>query len=308
MTKTIDHVLLTRFNLPTLGAESTIRAKDGWLQDRVGLFERYCLPSVTAQTNPDFHWVLYFDPESPAWLRERISRWESDERVHPIFREAVSHDELMDDLAKVSGARRDVLLTTNVDNDDGLAADFVARIQNIVPSHERSALYLVNGVIRRKRELYLREDRNNAFCSVREPWSGAFGCWADWHNRLERHMPVEEIEGDPGWLQVIHGSNVSNRVRGRRIAGSVYLPNFGDLLDGIETPGRWSAVQDFVVGRPMRGLRDVSRFAVKRLLVDRLGKNGFDDFKAGLARLRQWRPRTDRPRHQRGGDNDVEVS
>jgi hypothetical protein len=28
---TIDHVLLTRFNLPSRGLESLIRAKDGWL-------------------------------------------------------------------------------------------------------------------------------------------------------------------------------------------------------------------------------------------------------------------------------------
>ena len=39
-------------------------------------------------------------------------------------------------------------------------------------------------------------------------------CWSDWHNQLGRHMDVVEVEGEPGWLQVIHGANVSNRVRG----------------------------------------------------------------------------------------------
>lgn len=301
MTATIDHVLLTRFNLPTLGAESTIRAKEGWLRDRVGLFERYCLPSVVTQTNADFQWIIYFDPESPEWLRERIARWESDERIHPIFRESVSHEEVLDDLAMVTGARGDTLLTTNLDNDDGLATDFVARLQNVDPKHLRSAMYLVNGVIRRDHELYLREDRSNAFCSVREPWDGALGCWADWHNRLGRHLEVEEIAGGPAWLQVIHDSNVSNRVRGRRVDAAGYLPVFGRLLDGIESPSRWSSIQDLVVGRPLRSIRDGLRHAAKRLLFRGLGKSGLDEFKSGLARLGQWRLGTGRLQNQTNG-------
>ncbi len=42
----VDHVLLTRFNLPTPGVEGLIRAREGWLQDRIELFELYCAPSV----------------------------------------------------------------------------------------------------------------------------------------------------------------------------------------------------------------------------------------------------------------------
>ncbi|MBY8850425.1 putative rhamnosyl transferase, partial [Saccharothrix sp. MB29] len=69
----MDHVVLTRFNLPSVGAESVVRAQEGWLTKRVGLFERYCLPSVAAQTSSDFRWLIYFDPESPQWLKDRIA-------------------------------------------------------------------------------------------------------------------------------------------------------------------------------------------------------------------------------------------
>jgi len=41
-----DHVLLTRFNLPSKGFEGMITAKEGWLTDRIALFEFYCLPSA----------------------------------------------------------------------------------------------------------------------------------------------------------------------------------------------------------------------------------------------------------------------
>ena len=46
---TLDHVILTRFNLPTGGVEGIMRAREGWLRERIDLFERYCAPSVAAQ-------------------------------------------------------------------------------------------------------------------------------------------------------------------------------------------------------------------------------------------------------------------
>ena len=64
----VDHVLLTRFNLPSAGAESIVRAKDGWLRARIELFRRFCLPSVLRQTRQDFKWIIYLDPQSPDWL------------------------------------------------------------------------------------------------------------------------------------------------------------------------------------------------------------------------------------------------
>lgn len=80
MTKVIDppaYVIFTRFNLPSKGYESVVRSTDDWLQKRVELFERFCLPSVMAQTDQDFSWIVYFDPHSPAWLMHKIYAWQS---------------------------------------------------------------------------------------------------------------------------------------------------------------------------------------------------------------------------------------
>jgi N-acetylglucosaminyl-diphospho-decaprenol L-rhamnosyltransferase len=84
---TIDHVLLTRFNLPSKGPESLIRAQEGWLQRRVELFQRYTIPSVAAQTVSGFHWIVYIDPESPPWLLERLTPHAEAGAFSPIFRE-----------------------------------------------------------------------------------------------------------------------------------------------------------------------------------------------------------------------------
>ena len=58
----LDHVLLTRFNLPSKGHESLVRAQENWLRNRVVLFERYCLPSVAAQTCRSFSSDHLFRP------------------------------------------------------------------------------------------------------------------------------------------------------------------------------------------------------------------------------------------------------
>lgn len=290
----VDHVLLTRFNLPSEGAESTVRAKEGWLRARVELFERYCLPSVENQTIHSFHWVIYFDPQSPAWLRSKVHELARTAMFTPIYRASVSREELLTDLRAVTGSHHQELITTNLDNDDGLSSDFVARLQRVRTGSDRTAIYLVRGLIRSGDGLYLRTDRANAFCSVREDWDSAQTCWANWHNLLGRSMNVVEIGGDPAWLQVIHGTNVSNRIRGRRIKAAPYEAIFGALLDGVGDPGPAAVVRDFLMDRPGRSTRDLARAALKRAALTVLGKHGVDRLKAEWASRqlqRNWMPK-----------------
>ncbi len=123
----VDHVLLTRFNLPSTGMEGVIRAREGWLRNRVELFERYCAPSVAGQTRP-VTWIIYFDPEGPRWLMDRLAPLVDRGLFRPIPRASVSREELLSDIrASVPSPRRH-LLTTNLDNDDGLAVDFSERV------------------------------------------------------------------------------------------------------------------------------------------------------------------------------------
>ena len=278
-----DHVLLTRFNLPSPGAESLIRAKEGWLRTRLQLFEGYCLPSVRRQSNQNFHWIIYFDPESPSWLRERILELNQDSAFTPIFRAEVSNAELLHDLHAVTGARHNELITTNLDNDDGLALDFVARLQNADCDGARTAIYLVNGLIRSGNRLYLRTDRTNAFCSVKEDWAAARTCWTDWHNLLGRSMSVTEIAGGPAWLQVVHGSNVSNRIRGRRASAEPYSKAFAGLLDGVSDLSPLEQFKDLAVGRPHRFVKEAGRSLMKRIVLNVLGKEGLDQLKSSWA-------------------------
>ena len=282
-----DHFLITRFNLPTPGPESLVRAREGWLRERAGLFERYCLPSVAVQTSTRFKWLIYFDPESPAWLRERISEWSADGLFTPVYRTAVEKGDLLADLRRLVPEPAGMLMTTNLDNDDGIAADFVQRLQQAAAKTAgRTALYLPSGLILAGTGLFARRDRTNAFCSVAEPWPDAVTCWADWHTLLGRSMPVREVPGPAGWLQVVHGGNVSNRVRGLRVSPESHRQRFPGLLSGAQPPGRAERARELLLDTPRRALGSGVRTAAKTVLLRTVGKAGLDRVKERIGALR----------------------
>ena len=259
----LDHVLLTRFNLPSQGRESLIRAQDGWLRNRVELFEKFCLPSVGAQTVSNINWIIYFDPESPSWLMERIPEMAAGGTFVPIFRASVSPIELVSDLLDVVGQPKGLLVTTNLDNDDGLAVDFAERLQQQAGTlGTRTALYLSRGLILSGSRLYLRVDRRNAFCSVVESWDEPATCWADWHNLLGLSMPVVEISGAPAWLQVVHGRNVSNRVHGRLVSPQLYGGKFPAIPAATVCPSENELRWELLVAIPVRFLGEQGKSAV----------------------------------------------
>jgi hypothetical protein len=277
----MDHVLLTRFNLPSAGVESTFRTRDGWLEGRVALFERYCLPSVARQSHPNAKWLIYFDPDSPHWLKQWIAS-SCNEQFVPVFRAEVDRTCLLSDIERLFPSKSRHLMTTNLDNDDGLGRDFVARLQKTDRTAPRRAVYLTRGLIKDASGVYLRRDRENAFCSVLETWDEPVTCWTDWHNRLQLSMPMVQIGGAPAWLQVVHGTNVSNRVRGMLVSPDRYRDDFVGLDDVPAAPVRqvWA---DRVARMPVRTTRDACRTTVRRTAVAVLGKDGFNAAKARLA-------------------------
>lgn len=284
-----NHFILTRFNLPTPGVESRIRARDGWLRERVELFERYCAPSVARQRQPGLDWIVYFDPNSPEWLVERLRPLVEDGVFHPVYRRAVSTADLVSDLCETVKDKGEVLITTNLDNDDGLAPDFVQRLASVRTDQPRVVVYVSCGLVKSTEGLYLRTDRRNAFVLVREGWDQPVTSWSEYHNEFPRIMPAITIGGPPGWLQVIHGSNVSNRVRGRLVAPSRYRPLFGEMLEDVPEPRVLDLGADRLLRAPARTVRDGTRAAARRTALRVLGKEGYTEAKLKLASLRRSR-------------------
>jgi hypothetical protein len=112
-----------------------------------------------------------------------------------------------------------------------------------------------------------------------ETWASPSTCWADWHTLLGKSMRVIELYDEPGWLQVVHGANVSNRVRGRLVAPSAYTSLFPGLLDDICTPQLLELATDAIIAQPRRLAKESGRALAKAIAMRLLGKKGIDRVK-----------------------------
>lgn len=279
-----EHVFVTRFNLPTGDSEGLIRAKEGWLTERFSLFCRYTAPSVMAQSSPT-RWIVYIDPESPAWLPTCLREMGSAGLMTVVARTRVLKEDLVDDIGRVIDSHTDRVVTTNLDNDDAVARDFCERVLLVASQPGPAAIFIDSGIVLHRTRAYLHVDRANAFRSVVCDTPPSLTCWEDWHTRLHLHMPTRHVVGHPGWLQVIHGRNVSNRVRGRLTSSTDFEDLFPGLLDDVIEPPRWELTVDRVLRRPVRYVRDSGRLMGRRVGVSVVGKERFNRWKGVALRI-----------------------
>lgn len=252
------HVFLTRFNLPANRVEQSIFSPE-WLEARMELFEAYTVPSVRAQDQDGLGWVVYLDQrDTPDWLRTRMSELEQELPLHPIYLDRpLDRETIRTHVSAAAGLESGLVTTSNLDNDDGLASDFVRRVRALVPASGPSAIYLTEGLILSEERVYERHDPDNAFSAVVDDVaSTAFlSCWAATHHELDELMPVVREGGAPGWLQVVHGRNVSNRVGGRLVPPERHAPTFPGLIDTLPALTRRARAQD-TLSVPVRAARD----------------------------------------------------
>jgi hypothetical protein len=70
-----EHFVLTRFNVRESADKTDLVLNPVWLQFRFDLFERFCWPSVRAQTTGAFTWLVFFDKDTPEPFRARTERY-----------------------------------------------------------------------------------------------------------------------------------------------------------------------------------------------------------------------------------------
>ncbi len=237
---TFLHVIMTRFNCSNSRSsndrEIPIRSRPGWMEERFELFERYCLPSVLAQTNQDFEWHIYFDrqtsPEHLARARRGIA---GRDNIKLMLCDIYGSETVQEDLARDLPKSLAWLVTTRFDNDDALHRDFVDRLHKEVSTSTMESLNFPLGVVYGQGKTYLSRQESNAFISLSEPFVREFRTvLATRHEKMGGVAPVKNIDGGPAWMQVVHDGNVSNKLRGRRLPCARLLEGFEKVDLGQE--------------------------------------------------------------------------
>lgn len=239
------HFLLTRFNLPLWTEDKHGHSIDRsvWLEGRLRLFEKYCLPSVCVQIFQDFTWILLCDENTPLEYRERIKEYRKQcPQIELIqVEEGYAWDfpnifsEIVTSILEEKGAQQgDICMTTQLDNDDALHKDYLSEINKEINTLCRDSV--------RENPIFLSYDYGlqyftnlNMATKVKYPNNHFMTCVESVHKANDgiasvgtcfgygSHFLIEKNLGmnvhhivdksRPMWCEVIHKDNVDNDVK-----------------------------------------------------------------------------------------------
>ena len=222
-----------------------------WLENRLELFKAYCLPSIIAQSCQDFDWLIYFDAETPANFIEKIERivsirnnieictvktWGVPTYVVGAKATTSEKTEVLSDIIERIPAEVEWVLTTRLNPDDALHKDFVKNLHGSIVAPTEEVLNFPNGIILGDDRTYLYNHTSNAFISLFEPVAAIRTVLCAPHLYLNEVAPVRQLSPAPAFLQVVHGANDLNKVRGFRapkilaLQGFEAIGNFNELM------------------------------------------------------------------------------
>jgi hypothetical protein len=234
-----DHLLITRFSV--VFASNQPPAPEEWLYYRLVLFLDACYSSVVRQRDdPDFRWLVVLDDRCPDGFRADVEELAEGAFV-PVWSHDVFDARLCTSLC-AQHSNRPYLITTRLDSDDAIAVDFVSAVQRQFAYQEAVFVNLTRGIqIDRSGAVYRADQLSGPFLSLIErrregrPPLTVFG--AANHGRARSLAPVLEVVAPPMWVQVVHGTNVKNLVRGPRVSPRVVGERFDmDLHYRREVP------------------------------------------------------------------------
>ena len=240
----MKHFLITRFNIKSDNWTHTRKGDailtDSWLQQRLQIFETYCLPSVINQTNPNFKWCLCFDPNTPKEFLDSIAQFSKTcPQIHLVFSDGFRNlqNDLVTSINKLTDDSDRFIITTRLDNDDIIHKAFVENIQALATQNKPTVIDLTHGY-----QLTLTETDNdlryfkkqfNPFISIVEPVEDFETVIAKKHS-FWKAFPHVISSKQPLWIQLVHDTNLVNRKR-KALKKVLHFNSADFALDSIET-------------------------------------------------------------------------
>ena len=227
--------MLTRYNVKRQNSQQI--PDDEWMEQRFRLFKQYCLPSIINQTNQNFIWLIYFSSDTKfeyKELIESISKFGKLFHVNYVNNQYEMNQAVKKDIKKLLGENSQFVLTTRLDNDDALHKDAIKRIQKeavkqgslLSESNPELAINMKCGYCLKVEPcIEVISHHNNVsspFMSLLEKIEFKINLStviSRYHSSFyyQPSCPLIQIDDHRYWLQIIHGKNVSNGVKGMPI-------------------------------------------------------------------------------------------
>jgi hypothetical protein len=223
----MKHYILTRWNQLHDNSHvynfKGITDPEKWNEERMNLFEKYCLFSVNAQVNKDFTWVLAFNSKTPKKYYEKYQKYPYIKIIfdmHPFT--------YMNKIYGKEIKKGDWIATTRLDNDDCLHPNYIKEVKSKFDN--KYALVDTAGCqFDVKNNTFHDSGRrypNSPFLTVFEK-AGEFSDHpihtAYYKSHTNLHLSFKGrpqiLISDKGKLycQIIHDNNVCNKINGEKI-------------------------------------------------------------------------------------------
>jgi hypothetical protein len=213
----ISHILMNRFNVRSSPGDSTKGLSIVWLDERLALFEKYCLPSITGQTTRPDVWLILFDAETPPEIKKVMEKWQRQFHfIVPVYLDCFNQAVAVGLVNGYKAHDADWLMTTRLDNDDALHPLFFEQLRQNVKEGYREFLNIPHGLIAANGKFYRKSDWSSPFITFSESASNPETVWIDQHHLLARHASIRQLALRDGWIQIVHGRNLANQIRGIR--------------------------------------------------------------------------------------------
>lgn len=239
-----QHFLITRFNLKQdlwsndKNNNSLIASSEHWLKRRFELFDNFCLPSVEAQSNKNFKWLVYFDVDTPEIYKGKIQLIQINLPIFlPKFISGLKHlvDNIKSDIElECKDLSNCIVITSRLDNDDALHENFIKDIQFFVVNNRitKGVLDLPFGFclkIEPKVILSSTIQYSNAFITYIEPFVSTINLITVLGKNHPYWVYSEKtyfLNHKRLWLQIIHNSNIINDIQGLLVKDVNILKDF----------------------------------------------------------------------------------
>jgi len=243
MPKEFTHYLVTRYNVPF---EKWDRDKAGnqvghdeWMQQRLRLFKKFCVPTILHQSNQAFHWLIYLDVQTDPSALKAIHK-ELNVVKNAEVKFAANMQDLLGDLRKVlSTVETDYVITSRLDNDDGLGREYIQQIQNAFLPGDKTLVNMLHGVLYDSDKRILTTVRNarlNHYTSLiekRHPNQECLTVLGFSHTQPPEECTVINLDADHSWLKIIHGRNLNSRAKGKPVLRNAVLPFYNITREDV---------------------------------------------------------------------------
>jgi hypothetical protein len=217
----VQHFLCTQFALPFPKTprhphyKTWLDKRPNWLEERFELFEKYTLPSIQAQTEKNFRWLLMCSRKHPQMNDAAIRRLESYAPDAEVFwLDIINFNGQFGHWPEFANALRPLVddewvTTTRLDSDDIVSRHFIQRIREGASEKEGSLGfklgYMLEGDV-----LYSRGYLRGPFTSWVERAEKLKTVWHRAHLQFRRSKDVGQKKRN--WIQVVHGANLLNGI------------------------------------------------------------------------------------------------